>query len=109
MKGKLKDTLGARASEWKRKKAILESATVYSQRIGITLKLETVRKLCQFKVKIEFYGCTLFSENEIIHILMYMYFTETRQLGLEQEYRQNTSMQPRKDKLQARSTQTNYL
>ena len=36
------------------KKAISES-TVNSQRIGITLKLETVRKLCQLKIKKEFY------------------------------------------------------
>ena len=68
-----------------KEKAISES-TVNSQRIGITLRLETVRKLCQFKVKKEFYWCSLFhviSESEIIHILMY--FAETRQLGLEQE------------------------
>ena len=54
--------------------------------MGITRKLETVRKLCQFKVKKEFYWCTLFhfiSENEIIHSLMH--FIETRQVGLEQE------------------------
>ena len=68
-----------------RKKAISES-TVNSQRIGISLKLETVGELCQFNARKECYWCTLFhfiSKNEIIHILSY--FTETRQLGLEQE------------------------
>ena len=44
------------------------------------------KKFRQFKVKKEFYWCTLFHfifENEIIHILMYV--TETRQHCLEQE------------------------
>ena len=67
----------------KRKKSQFE---VKSSRIGITLKLETVRKLCQFRDKTEFYCCTLFhfiSKEEMIHILMY--FAKTRQVGLEQE------------------------
>ena len=66
-------------------KAISES-TVNSQRIGITLKLETIKNFASSRSKKEFYSCSLFhfiSENEIIHILMY--FIETRHLGLEQE------------------------
>ena len=72
-------------SEWKRKKAISQS-TVNSHRIGITLKLETVRKLVIARSKKSFtdvfYSFHFISESEIIHI--FMYFTETRQLGLEQ-------------------------
>ena len=78
----LKKTSTPSASEWKSKKAISES-TVNSQRIGITLKFEAIKK----EVKEEFDLCTLFhfiSENEIIHILMY--FIETRQVGLELTY-----------------------
>ena len=71
-------------------KGISESP-VNSKRIGSTLKLEAInkkqnKKFCHFEVKKEFYWCTVFHfilENKIIHILMY--FTETRQLGLEQE------------------------
>ena len=47
---------------------------------------QIIRTLCQFKVKKEFYMCTLFhfiSGNEIIYRLIY--FIETRKLGLEQE------------------------
>ena len=66
------------------KKAVSES-TVNSQNHA-NIRSHKKKKLCQFKVKEEFYWCTLFnviSGNEIIHILMY--FIETRQLGLEQE------------------------
>ena len=75
----------SRRANGKGKKAISES-TVNSHRIGITVKLEAIKKLCHFKVKEEFYWYNLFhliSENKIIHILMY--FFETRQVGLEQE------------------------
>ena len=57
-----------------------QSQLVNSQRIGITLKLEAKKKIIvqgQRRVLLKY------SENEIIHILMY--FIETRQVGLEQE------------------------
>ena len=73
-----------RANAGKRKKAISES-TVNSQRIGITLKLEAIRKKkktlsVQGQIVLLMHFISLYLQNEIIHILIY--FTETRQVGL---------------------------
>lgn len=62
------------------------NGNTHMQRIGITLKLETIKNFVSSKSKKEFYWCTLFhfiSENEIIHTLIY--FIKTHQVGVEQE------------------------
>ena len=85
-----------------KEKKIISESTVNSQRIGITLKLEAIK----FKVKEEFYWCTLFhfiSENKIIHI-WYISLKHARLVWYKNW--QNTAMKPRKDELQTRSAPT---
>ena len=63
-----------------------EKSTVNSQRIGIMLKLEAIKKKLSVQGQRRVLLMSLFhfiSENEVIHILMH--FIETRQVGLVQE------------------------
>ena len=74
-------------SEWMERKKPISELTVNTQRIGVTLKLETIKNFVSLRSKKEFYWCTLFhfiSGNEIIHILVYFIETRLAQLGLEQ-------------------------
>ena len=66
----------------KEKKDISES-TVNSQRIGIMLKLEAIKTTLSVQGQRRVLLVFFISENKIIHI--FMYFIETRQVGLVQE------------------------